>query len=611
MRSLGLHIPNLSPPPPHSLLLDPKETEYWFRNLPMANIGETARRVFGTLVEFNRHEAPGVVRAKSVEYFRQPIDYLAEALRKRYMDAGFPLNDRTRRVAQLARELYNELATAYKIIIEQMLASDAQQFDQKLLVISLQRALYYLIEVMVHTNLVYQTWPPELWQEINAIYAYARQNRVHRVAVRTGAGRDKKHSLSIEELYIVAQLFAASTPLRLRPRQALALATALPAWTPLVVIDNEFEEGGNYGVFVVNMRDQAPAVHRTLGNATRGRNDLILDARRLLKKLRSDFEQAPWEVRSDRPAAEAQLTKPLLRQLYLAWGNPPDRRHVRTSLHFQLHALASFNAIYDTLDHPVAAEVPARRDDFLTRRMGHRSGTVNSPFTTTGSELPLRLLDDGYEQAGSSMLLDNPDLFTPSPTSKREVWDENSSQLLLAGPPQANEFHTLNESAEGYCLAWSGSAAPKIRVGELIGIENQGHSKRPSYALAVVRWLRQDKADELTAGVQIISPNCQTGEISPLSGSARARNEQTRRCLILPPKGNTPGCLITADISFPAGSELYLNQDSHRSTIKLERLLEVTSAFARSEYIEASGTKPTASGKSDEGRDFDDLWTTL
>ena len=50
---LGLQIPKQLAPKADNLLLDPKETEAWFESLPMANIGETARQIYNTLVEFN------------------------------------------------------------------------------------------------------------------------------------------------------------------------------------------------------------------------------------------------------------------------------------------------------------------------------------------------------------------------------------------------------------------------------------------------------------------------------------------------------------------------------------------------------------------------------
>ena len=145
----------------------------------MANIGETARRVFNTLIEFNRIEIPDLLRAKTVEKFRPPVEYITTNLLKYYVDVGLPLSSKGWKTASLARELQKELAISYKIIVERMISGDSGDFDRRLLVIALHRTLYYLGQSLLQNALVYTTWPEGIWREINCLYSYASQNRIH------------------------------------------------------------------------------------------------------------------------------------------------------------------------------------------------------------------------------------------------------------------------------------------------------------------------------------------------------------------------------------------------------------------------------------------------
>lgn len=208
---LGLQIPQQSAAKADNLLLDPKETEAWFESLPMANIGETARRIYNTLVEFNRIEIPDLLRAKTVEKFRPPVEYITSNLQKHYIDVGLPLSTKGAKTAALARELQKELATSYKIIIERMISGSSSGFDRRLLIIALHRALHYLGQTMLQHALVYSGWPEGMWREINSIYAYASQNNIHRTPVKADDGRQKNASTSIEELFKALMLFASST----------------------------------------------------------------------------------------------------------------------------------------------------------------------------------------------------------------------------------------------------------------------------------------------------------------------------------------------------------------------------------------------------------------
>ena len=85
-----LDTPERTPPPPDSFLRDPKEVERWISGLPMANIGETSRQIFKTLVELNRVEIPSLPRIKTTELFRVPIGYITRNLKKYYYDNAFP-----------------------------------------------------------------------------------------------------------------------------------------------------------------------------------------------------------------------------------------------------------------------------------------------------------------------------------------------------------------------------------------------------------------------------------------------------------------------------------------------------------------------------------------
>ena len=132
--SLGLFVPPQSPPAPDSFLLDPKRTTAWFESLPKANVGETARRVYSTLVDFNRMELAPVLRARNAEQFREPVEYISHNLRRHFVDTGFPLREKGHKAAALARALFQELAISYKSIIQDIKNAGADFVDNEVVV---------------------------------------------------------------------------------------------------------------------------------------------------------------------------------------------------------------------------------------------------------------------------------------------------------------------------------------------------------------------------------------------------------------------------------------------------------------------------------------------
>lgn len=114
--TLALHIPEQSSAPVDTFLARPKEVEEWVKHLPMANVGETSRQVFKTLVEYNRLETSSQLRIKVTELFRKPVSYISNNLRKYYFDVSFPLSAKHKKIAVLNRELYSELLSPTRFL---------------------------------------------------------------------------------------------------------------------------------------------------------------------------------------------------------------------------------------------------------------------------------------------------------------------------------------------------------------------------------------------------------------------------------------------------------------------------------------------------------------
>ncbi len=162
--TLALRIPERSAASVDTFLSKPKEVEEWVKRLPMANVGETSRQVFKTLVEFNRLEISSPTRIKVAELFRQPVSYISNNLRKYYFDVSFPLSAKNRKIAVLSRELYSELAITYKIFIEHTISGKSKKFDKKLLIISIHRVIHYLSLTLFQSVIIYDPYPKQIWQ---------------------------------------------------------------------------------------------------------------------------------------------------------------------------------------------------------------------------------------------------------------------------------------------------------------------------------------------------------------------------------------------------------------------------------------------------------------
>lgn len=621
---LGLQIPTQSAPKADNILLDPKETAAWFDALPMANIGETARRIYSTLIEFNRVEVPDLLRAKTVEKFRPPVEYITSNLLKHYIDVGLPLPPKGWKTASLARELQKELATSYKIIVERMVSGEAVDFDRRLLVIALHRALHYLGRTLLQSALIYTAWPGSIWREINGIYAYASQNRIHQIPVKADDGRDKSQTTTIEDLFKSLMLFASATPHRLRQSHARLLFAHLGDWTNYTTILGEDDGGTSLGRFNVDLWTDSAPMHNSLRTPVPGKRMVILDVRELLKKLRSDFEQAPWDNRNDIKAAKHVITRPLLRLLIMAWSRPPDRRFVRTKLNFDLRVVAGLHAVYGNLQSDDDSPYQTTQTALFTleetdspeagarKKHGWSAGSLeNVCLAPLDSDLVTDSLFVDSQLAGRSPAITPPQL---SPFGETPAQTTESTESTESDPPTDDRYSvkTINESAGGYCIRWAGDGIPRVKIGELIGVESP--SDRKIYGLGVIRWMKQLPEQELDLGLEVISTRCEAADLRE-AGTASPRNRASSfKCLVIrdnDPASSSAASLVMSSMSLQTGEDLLLSMAGKEQIVRLTKLVEFNSAFARYhfEFVASEGDDPENGDTPDD--EFSDLWSNL
>jgi len=597
------------------MLLDAKETAAWFNALPMANIGETARRIYSTLVEFNRIEVPDLLRAKTVEKFRPPVAYITENLQKYYIDVGLPLTQKGWKTASLAYELQNEMATSYKIIIERMISGDSANFDRRLLVIALHRALHYIGRTLLQNALVYTAWPDGIWREINSIYAYASQNNVHLVPVKPDDGKHSE-STTIEDLFKSLMLFASATPHRLRQSHANLLFSHLQEWSALTEIRSGDEGGSNLGRFNADLWSDSSPMHNALRTPVPGKRVVILDARNLLRHLRGEFEKAPWENRSALQSGRLEITRPLLRLLIMAWGRPPDRRFVRTKLNFDLHVVAGLHAIHGNLlaedERPYATTQAAlfTLEEDEPEAAKKRPG----PTWTTGSleNVSLAPLDSDFV---SDSLFNDSQLvqrsFRPSETARDNLID-NAESADQQNNPDRHTVKTVNESAGGYCIRWQGDDIPRVKIGELIGVESP--ADRQKYGLGVIRWMKQLPDRALDLGLEVLSTRCEAAELREADPSLARNRVLAFKCLVIndtDPSATATASLIMSALNLKTGVDLWLSIRGKEQLIRLTKVVEFSSAFARYHFEMVKSDKDKQQDDDQPGDEYSDLWSNL
>src|SRR3569832_1065939 len=205
----------------HPLDLRSDAVDEWVAGLPLANLGETCRLLFASLREINAGELAAAQRYKTLEALRETLHYLGNALRQRFLGTAFPLPVKTRKIANLLREMQLEMAKGYQAAAHQILLQNSLRQDYDTLTASLQRSLYYFGQSFLAGYQIYSDPEPSHWREVYGLYAEAERR-----GLPLGAIRDKfKHgnpATTISKTFKQILLLPLADPLRLTQTEMTA-----------------------------------------------------------------------------------------------------------------------------------------------------------------------------------------------------------------------------------------------------------------------------------------------------------------------------------------------------------------------------------------------------
>lgn len=610
-RTTGLITPRRVAAPKDTFLDNPKEVSNWAANLPIANLGETSRRVFKTLVESNRIDIPRLARLKTAELFHQPIEYISNNLRKYYFDVPQPLSERNRKIAILNRELYSELAIAYKTFIKDDLAANHPPQSRDALKIALSRALLYLGQVLYQSAIIYDPYPKNVWAEIHLLYQYAQ--KLELLHFQDERGENKEVPSSIEAIYRRILLFSLSSPYRLRQREIEYIYNHTSSWQALTSITEMKPADNVEGIFIIHSASDISPIHLNLETRAPSKRSRQFHTQKLIAFLKKEgMRPAIEREKSERKAVSSDLSKTLFERLINGLREAPKRDSIRTKNKFELNVVVGLSAVHDYLIahlRPKPPADPVEQSEVDSVDWLEEYQRVGNPgFKEAINHLKGAKFSLSPEQDFSTEETIIETHHVDSDSEYAPAWASNQKKKHAA----PYTFHSINESAGGYCISWQGENPPHIKVGEIIGVQSETIVESNAFAIGISRWIRNTPNIGLQLGMELISPSAKAvflSYINPIDGI-----DQQYPALLLTQLHATsqPDNLIVPTLPFKLNDELWLADGPIRYEIVLSGLHNSSGAFSQFEFkkLDTSGTKNKEEEQTEEV-DFDTIWPML
>ncbi len=568
MRENGLKR-NLAEAPPR---FDPrgKELQHWLAALPMANVGETARRLYAALRESNAMELPPRTRLQLLEALHPVLEHVREGLCKHFLGTPFPLPRKAEQVAALSRELGLQMAAGYRVA----LAGTPRRrvfADRTGAALAAHRAIALMGRTLLPCYQTYAAAPTAFWRILHSLF---EDTEARGIAARAVDGGEHGPSRIVDE-YKRVLLFALAGPHRLRQDEMASLYSQLGDWAAHTQLQQApGPAAASECRFVVSAGEDAPPRHWSRGSergAPAGGRMLDTGALRAeLRRLLAAQTGPLVECTSGR-----RLTRDLLGRVRVSWGAPPRRGFPRTRRDEAVDVVLGLRAAH----HVLLADTggPAADVAFGDSPARYHSATVKS-----------------INDAG-------PDVWDVHFTRPQ---DAASAPPGTSEPPapRTHQWRTLNVSPGGWALRLQ-SDGVRVQVGELVGMRLTEPAAPRGWSAGVVRWIRRRDGSCVELGVELI-------EREPVALAVRlqrrggAREPGLQRALLLP--GETQAAeasLVVPALLAQEGDAVEAIGPGRGFAARLGPALEHSGGFSRYRFVALT----TATDDSA----FGELWSEL
>lgn len=516
--TLSLSVPVSTRNLPKDIETSPKKARAWIESLPLTKTIESARQVTQTLEALNHAKLPADERIALVDIYRPVIAVLLDELEAVYAYSSLPMPARQKEAFDLAAGLLVQCGYAYKLLILEKTGKLIVFNAKKNLSGPVYQAMHYLHAAMIQSYKTYHPVPAGVWQELHALYQYAEEQGMQNEVGDTEAGT------STRELYVSALMMSLADPYRLMFREVDKVLDILHQHRGLVELHIGGDASNPQRLFRVALdSDQGPKVYLPGGRPPSGQVLLLIDTARLVDKLQQRVRAA---AASSAAAAKSRATHDLddlMQRLIRLWGDPPKRQFRRNPADSSVALCSGIKAI-----------------SYFSNLATHEDPEADAQAIRDGGTIPLL-----------------------------KIPQDPVSQMI-----GVEEWHVLNQSANGLRMHRESGGNVSITVGEVVGVRFVGGR---TWNVGVVRWLTLLEGNALEFGVELIAPAAVSATIEPTIGSIGKPAPALMLFPLMPESESDT--VVTAPDTFADLREFELNASGDVLHVRATTLVESTSRF--------------------------------
>ncbi len=454
---LFLTLPDFDPKLARSVETNPQQLRQWLIALPVGNVQEAGRMLLDALSTLNRIKLEPEERVKLLQEYQNSLDMLTGAFESAYASPGLPMKESARQAAQLALNLWCEIALGWKLALMDKVEKKFTFFtSSKMLPVLLQAVMYSFWRVYQVCSRLFQPMPSGMWAEIHQVFRYAAENRF--LDERKTDNPKEKSARPLATLYKQILLLALADPQRFSGAELDKIIEIIDGYAMYAHFQPVSKLNSSAGFFLVELElDQPP---HFVGNRSLEQlpgQSILIDTIELAKKLHKAELNVEAKVPLANDRQKVQMWLEILRRVIRQWSISPQRLYQR---------------------------IPAQ----------------SLVEVALGFQATVQQLNDGL------------------PLSADNTADV-AEQLAAIGDLERRvmPWQVVNESPGGYAILARDLPTELAKPGEVVAIRANGGQ---SWMVASIRWLQQRHDGATEMGLQVMSAKAQPVLMRPMQSGA-------------------------------------------------------------------------------------------
>jgi len=570
-----ISMPSQDPMADNKFSLQPREIRKWLKNLPYVDQDAAVLQFYDGLKRSNRQAHTTRERLAAIDIIRPVAHDFLKNQRNYLLSQPFPLSKKANEILKLQQNILNELAVAYKIVIQETVNRD-NQLSKKKLVTCVHHAMYYQVEQYITLAQVYSEPPQSFWKDLCQLYSIAEHFELSGLQIKNDISQANTKS-SPKSIFIHACLLSLSNLHTYGHGEAEKISAYLSKATGQTKLVDRAPSESEY-LFYINLALSKPVrlvIDEDIPMSSKNR---YIDASELIKQLKEhskDLENQHELAGTADHILNESLSKRLLKKI----TSKPIRASKRAvPAKGRLHVVMGMRDAIEILQsgHTVIEETKPQ--------------TRNYELMSTENTRVSRFYNDGHKDEENDYSVSSSSAWDwvghGNTVTDHNVESIKKSEEKAILNPVVQTWDISNASKGGYCLTSTNTSDYQAQVGDLILIRLE-ENLRDDWRLGVIRWMQSLSEQGVKMGIETIHGTVEAIEIIDVhSVDDNMKNFDHVLSLIDKNASGESKTIITPPNAAAAGDHLVVSQNNRQQNIVLQHILEQTISFSKFSYSE-------------------------